>query len=78
MWARLPTQTKEDTLIQRQEVHRTPNRQGQKKKKKTSSTCDIVLLKMLNIQNKERVTKAAREKTGSICVGKPIQIAADF
>jgi hypothetical protein len=33
---------------------------------------------MLNIQNKERVTKAAREKTGSICVGKPIQIAADF
>ena len=50
---------RKDTLIQIQEEQRTPNRQDQKR----NSPCHI-RVKTLNVQNKERILKGARQKQG--------------
>jgi hypothetical protein len=55
-----------------QEVYRTPNCQDQKNKHLQAYH------KALNIQNKERILKAAKEKRQVTNKGKPIRTAADF
>jgi hypothetical protein len=62
-----------DGIIQVQNSLRTPNRQDQK----TNSLCHIIV-KILSIQNKERIRKAARENLQAIYKGKPIKVTADF
>lgn len=56
-----------------QEAYRTKSRLAQRRK----SLCQIII-KTLNIQNKERMLKAAREKSHIIYTGKPIKITPDF
>jgi hypothetical protein len=57
--------------IQVQEVYSTPN--CQKKKRNTA-----IIIKTLNIQNKERIVKAAKEKRLVTYKGKLIRTAIDF
>jgi hypothetical protein len=52
-----------------QEAYRTPNRQNQKR----NSTCYIII-KTPNVQNKERILKAVREKDQVTYKGRPIRI----
>jgi hypothetical protein len=62
-----------ERVIQVPEAFTTPNRQDKKRR----SLRDMVV-KTLNIQNKERILKAAREKQEVTYKGKPIGITADF
>ena len=55
-----------------QEVYRTPNRLDQKK------SPHHIIIKTLNIQNKERILKAAREKEQVAYKGRPIRNTPDF
>ena len=55
-----------------QEPYRTPNRLDQKK-----SPCHIII-KTQNIQIKERILRAAKEKGHVTYKGKPIRLTPDF
>ena len=55
-----------------QEAYRTPNRLDQKK------SPHYIILKTQNIQNKEQILRAAREKVQVTYKGKPIRITPDF
>ena len=60
--------------MQKQEAHRAPNGQDQKRK-----TSPHIIAKTLSIQGKERVLKAAREKnTNLIQKIKLTRITVDF
>jgi hypothetical protein len=56
-----------------QEAYRTTNRLNQKR----NSSCHIIV-KTPNVQNKERILKAIREKGQVTCKGRPIRITPDF
>jgi phosphosulfolactate synthase (CoM biosynthesis protein A) len=56
-----------------QEAFRIPNRQGQKR-----NTPRYIIIKTLNIQNKEIILKAAKEKQQVTFKGKPMRLIADF
>jgi hypothetical protein len=56
-----------------QEAYRTPNQQDQKRNNPRH-----IIIKTFSTQNKERILKAAKEKTQVIYKGKPIRITADF
>lgn len=56
-----------------QEVYRTPNRRDQKRKYPY-----LIIIKMLNIQNKKRLLKATWKKEKVPYKGKPIRIMPDF
>uniref|UniRef100_A0A8D2DI61 L1 transposable element RRM domain-containing protein n=1 Tax=Sciurus vulgaris TaxID=55149 RepID=A0A8D2DI61_SCIVU len=56
-----------------QEAYRTTNAQNHNR-----STPRHIIMKMPNIQNKDRILKAAREKHQITYRGRPIRIAADF
>jgi hypothetical protein len=58
--------------IQVQKAYRTPNRQDQKR-----NIPRYIIIKTLNIQNKERIPKAAKEKREVTYKGKHIRIT-DF
>ena len=64
---------KKEVAIKVQDTYRTPNKWDQKSK----SSCHIIM-KTLNVQNKERIFKAAREKYQVTCKGKPIRVTPDF
>ena len=55
-----------------QETYRTPNKLDQKK-----SPCHIII-KTQNIQTKERILRAAKERGQVTYKGKPIRITPDF
>jgi hypothetical protein len=52
---------------------RTPSKQGQKR-----SSPKYMIVKTLNIQNKEKLLKPIRQKSEVRYKGKPIRLAADF
>ena len=56
-----------------QEAYRTPNMQNYKR-----PTPRHIIMKISNIQNKDRILKAAREKNQITFRGKPIRISEDF
>ena len=56
-----------------QEAYRTPNAQNHNR-----STASHIIIKMTNIQNKDRILQSVREKYQITYRGRPIQIAADF
>jgi hypothetical protein len=56
-----------------QEDYRTLNHQYQKRK-----TPRHIIIKALNIQNKERILKAEKQRRQVTYKGKPIRITADF
>jgi hypothetical protein len=56
-----------------QEANRNPNRLDQK----WNSSCHIIV-KTPNVQNKERILRAVREKCQVIYKGRPIRIAPDI
>ena len=56
-----------------QEAYRTPNIQNY-----NGPTPRHIIMKIPNIQNKDRILKAAREKNQITFRGKPIRISADF
>jgi hypothetical protein len=56
-----------------QETHRTPNKWYHRRK----SSCHIII-KTLNVQSKERILKAAREKGQVTCKCRPMRITPDF
>jgi zona occludens toxin (predicted ATPase) len=56
-----------------QEAYRTPTRLDQKR----NSSCHIII-KTPNVQNKERILKAVREKGQATYKGRPIRITPDF
>ena len=56
-----------------QEAYRTPNAQNHNK-----STPRNIIMKMTNIQNKDRILMATRKKHQITYRRRPIQIAADF
>ena len=56
-----------------QEAYRTPNRLDQKK----TSPCHVII-KTQNIQIKERILRAAKEKGQVTYKGKPIRLTPDF
>uniref|UniRef100_A0A8C9Q692 L1 transposable element RRM domain-containing protein n=1 Tax=Spermophilus dauricus TaxID=99837 RepID=A0A8C9Q692_SPEDA len=64
---------KNELEIQIQEAHRMPNVQSHNR-----STPRHIIMKMPNIQNKERILKATRERSQITYRGKPIMITADF
>ena len=53
-----------------QKAYRTPNRLGQK----WNSSCHIII-KTPNVQNKERIVKAVREKDQVIYKDRPVRIS---
>lgn len=64
---------KKEMPINIQEAYRTPNRIDQKRK-----TARHIIIKTQNMQNKEKILKAAREKGQITFNGKPIRITPDF
>jgi hypothetical protein len=64
---------KKERVIQVQEAYRTPNHQGQKR-----NTPRHIIIKTLNIQNKERIQKVAKDKKQVTYKGKPIRTTAGF
>ena len=64
---------KKDIAIYIQEAYRTPNWLEQKRK----SSCHKIV-KTLNVQKKERILKAEREKDQVTYKGKPIRITHNF
>jgi zona occludens toxin (predicted ATPase) len=67
------SQPKDEMAIKVQEAYRTQNKWNQKRK----PSCHIII-KTLNIQNKERILKAAREKGQVTYKGRPIRIILVF
>ena len=57
-----------------QEAYRTPNRLDQKKKKSPRH----IIIKTQNIQIKERILRAVKEKGQVTYKGKPIRLTPDF
>ena len=55
-----------------QEAYKTPNRRHQKK------SLYHIIIKTLNIQNKEKILRAAKEKGQVTYKGRPIRITPDF
>ena len=64
---------KKEMSINIQEAYRTPNRLDQKR-----NTSRHIIVKTLNLQNKEKILKAAREKGQVTYEGRPIRITPDF
>lgn len=64
---------RKDTPMQIQEAHRTPNKQDQNR-----NSSGHMIVKKPNIQNKERVLKATREKSQITRKGKPMRATVDF
>ncbi|KAL6087914.1 hypothetical protein STEG23_008170 [Scotinomys teguina] len=64
---------KKEPPIKIQEAYRTPNRLDPQKK-----SSHHIIIKTLNIQNKERILRAAKEKGQLTYKGKPIRITPDF
>jgi hypothetical protein len=62
-----------ERVTQVQEAYRIPNHQDHKR-----NTPRHIIIKTLNIQNKERVLKAEKEKRQVTYEGKSIQTTADF
>jgi hypothetical protein len=60
-------------VIQVQEAFRTPNRQDQKR-----TSPQHIIVKTLNMQNKERIMKVTREKCQITYKGRLMRIATDF
>jgi hypothetical protein len=60
-------------LINLQEAYKTPNRLDQKRKSSWS-----IIIKTLNIQNKERILRAARGKDQVTYKDRAIRITHDF
>jgi hypothetical protein len=56
-----------------QEAYRTPNRLDQKR-----NSSSHIIVKTPNVQNKERILKAVREKGQVTCKGRLIRITPDF
>ena len=56
-----------------QEAYRTPNRLDPKKKSSRH-----IIIKTINIQSKERILRAAKEKGQVTYKGRPIRITPDF
>lgn len=52
-----------------QEAYRTPNEQDQKR-----NSSYYIIIKTLNVQNKERILKEAREKNQVIYKGRPTRL----
>ena len=65
---------KKDIPMKVQEAYRTTNRLDQKIKKSPHH----IVIKMQNIQNKERILRAAKEKGQVKYKGKPIRITPNF
>jgi hypothetical protein len=63
--------------IQVQEVYRMPNQQNRQKTTTKKTPPEILIIKTLNMQNKERILKAEKEKRQVTHKGKPIKIT-DF
>jgi hypothetical protein len=59
--------------IKVQEVKRTPNKWGQKRK-----SSHHIIIKTLNADSKERILKASREKCQVTYKGRPTRITPDF
>ena len=64
---------KKEKAINIQEAYRTPNRLDQKRK-----SSHHIIIKTLNVQNKERILKASREKSQVTYKGKSIRIKPGF
>ncbi|KAL6088664.1 hypothetical protein STEG23_010198 [Scotinomys teguina] len=64
---------KKEPPIKIQEAYRTPNRLDPQKKSSRH-----IIIKTLNIQNKERILRAAKEKGQLTYKGRPIRITPDF
>ncbi|KAL6041447.1 hypothetical protein STEG23_023562 [Scotinomys teguina] len=64
---------KKEPPIKTQEAYRTPNRLDPQKKSSRH-----IIIKTLNIQNKERILRAAKEKGQLTYKGRPIRITLDF
>ncbi|KAL6087923.1 hypothetical protein STEG23_014461 [Scotinomys teguina] len=64
---------KNEPPIKIQEAYRTPNRLDPQKK-----SSHHIIIKTLNIQNKERILRAAKEKGQLTYKGRPIRITPDF
>jgi hypothetical protein len=56
-----------------QEAYRTPNRLDQKR-----NSSSHIIIKTLNVQNKERILKAIKENGYITYKGRPIRIISDF
>ena len=55
------------------EVHRSPNTRDPRR-----TTPRHIIIKMAKIKDKDRVLKAARERTKTTYKGKPIRLSSDF
>ncbi|KAL6037201.1 hypothetical protein STEG23_016771 [Scotinomys teguina] len=64
---------KKEPPIKIQEAYRIPNRLAPQKKSSSH-----IIIKTLNIQNKERILRAAKEKGQLTYKGRPIRITSDF
>ncbi|KAL6090872.1 hypothetical protein STEG23_021833 [Scotinomys teguina] len=64
---------KKEPPIKIQETYRTPNRLDPQKKSSRH-----IIIKTLNIQNKERILRTAKEKGQLTYKGRPIRITPDF
>ena len=64
---------KKDVPMKTQEAYRTPNRLDQEKK-----SPHHIIINTLNMQNKERILRAAKEKYQVTYKGRPIRITPDF
>ena len=62
-----------EKFTQIQETQRVPSKRNPKR-----PTSRHIIIKMAELQDKERILKAAREKQGVIYKGAPIRLAADF
>ena len=59
--------------IKVQEAYRTPNKLDKKR-----NSPSYIIIKTLNVQNKERILKVAREKHPVTYKGRAIRISSDF
>ena len=62
-----------ETVTQIQESQRVPSKTNSKR-----PTARHIIIKMANLQDKERILKAAREKQEGTYKGAPIRLATDF
>ena len=62
-----------EKLTQIQESQRVPSKTNSKR-----PTARHIIIKMANLQDKERILKAAREKQEGTYKGAPIRLATDF
>ena len=62
-----------EKVTQIQESQRFPSKRNPKR-----TTARHIIIKMANLQEKERILKAAREKKEVTYMGAPIRLATDF